>query len=347
MQNGTWPAACAVCKRQETAGLPSRRTREGLAESISSTQTENGIRTLDLRLGNSCNLACRMCSPFSSSALTKEWADQSPALPPASATMRESLMAMNVAHTSVWEEDPKFWTELFELAPKIEEIHFAGGEPFLNRAHVLYLETLIQSGHSREARLSYNTNLTHVPEWLSRLAENFREVRVLVSLDGVEAHAEYIRYPLKWGSFVSSLEKLDRLKAKYPDTISVAFNTTLQVYTLSGLADLLKFLETHPYKNLPRETVANVLHNPVYFDLAEMPEPQKEQALAHVEQVRQNVSLPTSKALLATLTTQIQTTPRAGSRPTWDDFCQVTRRYDLQRKQDFSVLTSWTKLERP
>lgn len=344
LQSGHWPSACATCRRQEDAGLPSRRTREGQGEIALNSLGEVQIRTLDLRLGNACNLACRMCSPFSSSLLIKEWTDATPVLPPPSRVMQESIAAIGSQHGPIWEEDPNFWSDLLKLAPDVEEIHFAGGEPFLNRAHVTYLEALIQSGRSQHIRLSYNTNLTIVPNWLTRLAEHFQEVRVLVSLDGVEAHAEYIRYPLKWANFVSSLEKLDEIKAKFSDTISVAFNTTIQVYTLNGLLELMLFFETHPFKNLPRETTPNVLHNPSYFDLAEMPDQQKAAGLELVEKVRQKVTMHSSKAFLSALTSQIQAERRTDSMQTWGDFCQVTRRYDLQRKQDFSALATWTML---
>lgn len=344
MKNGQWPTACATCRRQEEAGLPSRRTREGQGEPASNPNEEFQIRTLDLRLGNTCNLACRMCSPFSSNLLLKEWTDETPSLPPPSRLMQESVAALGKQYSPIWEEDPKFWSDLLQLAPNAEEIHFAGGEPFLNRAHVTYLESLIQSGRSREIRLSYNTNLTVVPGWLTRLAEQFREVRILVSLDGVEAHAEYIRYPLKWTNFVSCLEKLEALKAQFPEVISVAFNTTLQVYTLPGLPDLMLFLETHPFENLPRETTPNVLHHPAYFDLAELPDEQKTAALELIEQVRQKVSRSTSQDFLSALGTQLLAKRQKDPRQTWDDFCQVTRRYDLQRKQDFSALATWTKL---
>lgn len=338
MQLGQWPKTCEVCRRQEESALPSRRTREGRFDSPG--DVPQMIRSLDIRLGNACNLACRMCSPFSSRALLAEWSDPNPQLPNASQIMQEAVQALNRSHSSAWEEEGEFWQALAEFAPNAEDIHFAGGEPFLNRAHIKFLDSLIASGQSQSTRLSYNTNLTLVPSWLERIASEFADVRVMISLDGVKDVAEYIRYPIKWPHFLKSLEELNDLMSRVPNKITAVFNTTLQVYTLAGIWDLMEFLENHSYKNLPHETVGNILHNPPYFDLAEMPATQKEAALRHLEDVRQKVSLSSSQSLLEMIAKQISTNPRKDPSLSWGQFLQVSKRYDLQRRQDLTKLES-------
>jgi MoaA/NifB/PqqE/SkfB family radical SAM enzyme len=336
MLNNQWPKSCESCKRQEESNSPSRRTREGLSKNSISL---NGIiRSLDIRLGNSCNLMCRMCSPFSSIGLLAEWSDTQPNLPKASFNMMEAVKSSVPRQNHQWDEDAMFWNELFEFAPQAENVHFAGGEPFLNRAHLGYLEKLISSGQSHSTRLSYNTNLTLVPEWLRRLAKEFRELRILVSLDGVGEMAEYIRYPIRWARFWSALDQLDALIGQFPSKISVAFNTTLQVYTLAAVEELLEFLETHPFSNLPRESFPNTLQNPAYFDLAELPYLKKQAALNHLERVGQKVSSIPSRELLEAMIKQINLSSRSNPETTWQEFLNVTKRYDLQRQQNINKL---------
>jgi hypothetical protein len=342
MQLSQWPKVCEVCQRQEASGLPSRRTREGLRDVHGDVHGDVPpmIRSLDIRLGNACNLSCRMCSPFSSRALITEWSDPSPELPKASQIMQEAVQALNRSQSPAWEEEGKFWQALAEFAPRAQDIHFAGGEPFLNRAHLKFLESLIASGQSHSTQLSYNTNLTLIPSWLEQVASEFANVRIMISLDGVKDVAEYIRYPIKWPQFLDSLGELNDLMSRLPNKITAVFNTTLQVYTMAGIWDLIKFLENHSYKNLPHETVGNILHNPPYFDLAEMPVTQKEAAIRYLDNVRQKVSLPSSRSLLEMIIKQISASPRTDPSLSWGQFLQVSKRYDLQRKQDLAKLES-------
>ena len=73
MLNGEKPKVCVRCWREEAIGVKSARMsyndqyRAHIQEAISST-SEDGEAPLkgvyvDLRLGNLCNLKCRMCNP--------------------------------------------------------------------------------------------------------------------------------------------------------------------------------------------------------------------------------------------------------------------------------------------
>ena len=80
------PEVCQRCYEDEDAGVYSRRQMEfdkayisySEAESItrddgSIVEGKTPIKEIDARLGNHCNLSCRMCSPQSSSGWYQEW----------------------------------------------------------------------------------------------------------------------------------------------------------------------------------------------------------------------------------------------------------------------------------
>jgi hypothetical protein len=80
--NGQWPQICTRCKITEDSGGISRRQNENynfndeISNLIENTLKDGtipvNIRSRDMRLGNLCNLACRMCSPRSSSRWERE-----------------------------------------------------------------------------------------------------------------------------------------------------------------------------------------------------------------------------------------------------------------------------------
>ena len=46
--------------------------------------------------------------------------------------------------------------------PDLEEVYFAGGEPFIQEGHYKMLTLLIESGYAKNIHISYNTNLSYI-----------------------------------------------------------------------------------------------------------------------------------------------------------------------------------------
>ena len=83
MLSGDWPAACERCRLTEENGGCSRRQSENqhfdkhISWILDNTDQQGfapvRIRSRDYRLGNLCNLRCRMCHPRASKLLLDEW----------------------------------------------------------------------------------------------------------------------------------------------------------------------------------------------------------------------------------------------------------------------------------
>ena len=291
---------------------------------------------MDLRVGNVCNLACRMCSPFSSVALLEEWSDD---FNPTSKVMEESIGAYRKINWQNWSEIPQVWDDLLEISEHVNEINFAGGEPFLNVAHVTYLKKLIQNGRSRDIRISYNTNLTVIPQWLEPLIENFQTVKIMVSVDGVGGLGEFIRHPLKWRSFEQNLSKLDRLKGSFTEKLEITFNTTVQAYNIFGLTELLDYFASSSSSNLPRTSIANILENPSYFNVANLPAEIKSAARTKIEIFLSKPENQLHAEFLSAVVRQLEVhASDVAESSAVNEFRSVTEFYDRKRRQSFATV---------
>jgi hypothetical protein len=288
MLRGQRPPACERCYMVEDLGMRSHRQVQNAqwAGEISTLVAATGadgtldaeVRTVDLRLGNTCNLRCRMCSPQSSQALIPEWASFH-------GVPRDSRHMDAFRHMD-WFDDPAFWGMLQAQAPRLERIHFAGGEPLLIGRMFDYLQRLVDSGQASRTQVSYNTNLSVLPEPLFRLWSAFAGVRVTVSLDGFGPLNEFIRFPSRWSVLDANLRRLDQGAEKLNLSAGLATNTTVQIYNVFGLEALLGYLA----RELTRFSAPNlaILSYPEHLNLRVLPQSLKARAAASLRACLQN-----------------------------------------------------------
>ena len=157
------PVACRKCWREESAGRTSKRmhTLDRLKHMIVDsdwTADAKPLMFLDLKLGNICNLKCRICGSWSSSTFaTEELAD----LPPDED--RKSNHHYHMLKQGAWPNDnEQFWVDLANIMPNIRYIEFSGGEPFMVIQHFDILKNAVDTGIAGNISLHYNTNATRV-----------------------------------------------------------------------------------------------------------------------------------------------------------------------------------------
>ena len=126
--DGGQPDGCRRCWSEEDAGIISKRLRsveQYEKQNINFyTNEADKVRFLDLKLGNICNLKCRMCNPYASNQWVKEWnANTSYNGKDIPNEERIRLSKMD------WPENEKTWENLFSIAHTVEEIYLTGGEP--------------------------------------------------------------------------------------------------------------------------------------------------------------------------------------------------------------------------
>jgi sulfatase maturation enzyme AslB (radical SAM superfamily) len=189
---GEQPENCVRCWDEEAVGRTSKRMHtldRYKSVSIVPSITDPRIQTLDLKLGNICNLKCRICGSFSSS----KWAAEEIAMYDKNQTARD-----NLANGRWVRESPRFWQDLDVVLKDIKIIEFTGGEPFLIGEHFDFLDRIVTKGYAGSIEIHYNTNTTLIPEEGLRLWPHFKRVEIALSIDDTGDRFEYQRYGAVW-----------------------------------------------------------------------------------------------------------------------------------------------------
>lgn len=272
---GEKPDMCVRCFREEAAGIKSARLKWNERwQSRFEMQIDPpaDIKYIDLRLGNLCNLKCRMCNPYASSQWADDWndvVDSAVLVPPSPLSEREQKRLKKLD----WPTNESTWQALEPLIESIEEIYLTGGEPFLSLEQIKLLQKIIDLGCAKQITIKYNTNLTVLPEKLVNLWKEFKLVQLNVSVDGFGALDEYIRYPTRWAVVDENLHRLHILKEKQ-DNIIVGVHVTVQMYNILKLDELLRYLHSR-FNLMP---YLNILNHPECLNIRCLPLQLKQEA---------------------------------------------------------------------
>lgn len=189
-EQGQWPSGCIRCKQEESIGTASKRQLDYQRWKQHYNNYDfdtNHLLTVSIALGNTCNLKCVTCGPHASSRWVQEFKDIYGIVKPNLEYLRQELI-----------------TNILELAPDMIHIDFHGGEPLLSNRdrHYELLDNYIHSKRSSNISLHYTTNATILPndELVSRW-QQFKNVDIQLSVDGIGLQFEYIRYPATWIEF--------------------------------------------------------------------------------------------------------------------------------------------------
>jgi sulfatase maturation enzyme AslB (radical SAM superfamily) len=272
MLTGCRPSPCQGCHHIEDLGIQSDRERLNLLYASYMTDPhfaprEDGtaslvFKTMDLRLGNLCNLRCQMCSPRASRALSREFA--------ALYKPQTEVQTAQSVQDSDWFDGQKLQDLIERFSADLEELHFAGGEPLLISSMFDLLRHIVGKGWSSRISLAYISNLTTFPAAVRGLWPHFKKVRVSASLDGYQKVNSYIRFPSQWNSLDANLRAIDA-EAEALNCKTLKFYTTVQIYNIFSLPKLFDYvLETfsrfEPFPNLI------LVREPSCFDIQVLPQ---------------------------------------------------------------------------
>ncbi len=185
MLNNEWPDGCIRCYTEEQSNIKSKRQLdyERWQEAYDNYTEDQGFITASIAFGNTCNLKCITCNPSSSSRWRKEYID-----------------LYNIDKPPVETIDNITSEDIYNALPNAMHFDIPGGEPFLSEVNkqIELLQRYVDSGQSKNMTLHYTTNTQVYPDvkWWS-LWENFKEIDIQLSIDGVGNRYEYIRHPAK------------------------------------------------------------------------------------------------------------------------------------------------------
>ena len=272
-RNGEKPATCSRCWEEEDAGRDSKRIhsqirlKELYPQVNWANNTPDQLWFIDLKLGNICNLKCRICGSWSSS----KWAQEEMSYLPQGVD-KKSHIAYTWLKAGKWpEESPDFWANLKALLPNIKYFEFTGGEPWLIKEHWELLQYAAENGYSENIDIHYNTNATQLPDnpfvWA-----NFGRVDIAVSIDNVGRRFEYERHGASWDRALEVVDYIHELKEHSMPNITTQLCFTINIQNVYYLDELLSWADTKGFGSI----YFNMLHSPSHMSIQYMtPEAQE------------------------------------------------------------------------
>ena len=268
---GEQPQTCRKCWSEERSGRTSKRMytldrlkHMGISEEW--TQAAKSLMFLDLKLGNICNLKCRICGSWSSSQFAAEEIAQLPR------DEQKKSHAYTMLRAGAWpQENPQFWSQIDSVLNDIRYIEFTGGEPFMIEEHFEMLQGIVNRGIAHNVEIHYNTNGTQYPEQAEEIWRHFKTVEIAFSIDDVGERFEYQRTNAEWNLVQHNIEKFFALKRYLPETIQLQVCTTVNVFNVRYLGEVAKWSTNHAFDFV----YWNMMHDAWYFSIACLPDAAK------------------------------------------------------------------------
>ena len=279
---GEQPQTCRKCWMEERSGRTSKRmhTLDRMKHmGISSEWTEDAkpLMFLDLKLGNICNLKCRICGSWSSSQFATEeiqWTAKED---------QKSTYAYQMLRAGAWpRENQSFWEQIDSCLNDIRYIEFTGGEPFMIEQHFQMLQGIVDRGIAHQVEIHYNTNGTQYPEQAEHIWKHFKTVEIAFSLDDVGERFEYQRSNAVWTEVCENLDRFRDLKEIYSN-IELQVCTTVNVFNVRYLGDIAQWLENN--KESFTFVYWNMMHDSWYFSIACLPDSAKKAISEYLDSV--------------------------------------------------------------
>lgn len=315
MRNDKRPKACTVCYEKEDKGLTSSRLNYlKIYDDIDYDKEPDIVLTADVKFNNTCNLACRMCGPFSSSLIASLLKD----MPQEDRIHNVQIRKYN--HKE--EEKLEYCKKLIENG--LQEFKTTGGEPFYQKHFIKLLDWCIEKNYNKNLAIKITTNGLQVNQSVIDKLRSFKKCTINISIDGYRQVYEYIRYPGKWIDLDTNLKELIKHTSA---TFQLNISTVLNIYNIFDIHNIEKYLKSigydkelgvdchiKPYlqselnvKNLPNEII----------DLA-IKQNNNEQMIKYLTKCKQEYK---DSFLLK-------------------EFVRKTKIYDKQRKQNYKILNN-------
>lgn len=285
---GKEPDNCKTCFDHERCGMESYRMGQNVQykhlinKAIDNTMEDGSVdlnfQSLDLKLGNTCNLKCTMCGPHSSILILNDLVKNNPDY----VNHPDYKLYKNLS----WHKNPRFWDILAQEAPLIERIHMTGGEPLLVKEIFEFQENLIKTGKAKNITLSFNTNCTVLPSKVYKLWPQFKSIELNLSIDGIGELNDYIRHPIKWDIISKHLKQLDDDYLKL-NLSMIRIHTTVQIYNIFRIGNILEYFSKN-FKHIQPIPDFFPLIGPVEFNIKTLPKDIKLKAKEKLKYILEN-----------------------------------------------------------
>lgn len=264
MRQGQDPIACSKCVDIESKGGKSKRMLApyrlqniwGLIDWESNDISNLGY--LGGHLGNLCNLKCRICSPaFSSTVASEELSN----LSNDEIKLHPTYKISNAAN---WTKKNNALWEWLKDMPQIKNFEFLGGEPFMLKQNLDFMQYLVDNQLSEECIFDFVSNGTIYPEIFDR-ADKFKRLVVTLSIDNIDKRFEYERSGAKWSVLQNNVEKFLNVKLKNP-SLKIGVAIAVNIQNVLYLPELLSWIKQHSFDHYH----FNIVTSPKWISITQL-----------------------------------------------------------------------------
>lgn len=256
---------CSTCYKMEDLGGKSLRETYNTIFFIQDPRpvTPPIINYFDLRFGNLCNLSCRSCAPSNSSQMAKEIIELS------TITTISKFKDIRSIDYGEWYNSLVYDKNIDSQVSNVKMIYLTGGEPTIIQKNFDMMSQLIDSGHSKNIMLKFNSNMTNTNPKFYNMLSKFKSVTFLASIDGYGMMQEYLRYPSSW-------KQIDKTLKNLIDTgtnILIRPTPVIQITNINKIVELFEYFENHN-KRLGKfifKISPIILETPNYLDISNLP----------------------------------------------------------------------------
>lgn len=340
LDNGIKHSSCTLCWDLELAGQNSPRQRfNTLFNQVEPLPDQP--RVLVIKPGNTCNFACRMCNPVTSSTWYRDgyeleksnlesssWYSNKKNQDIKTITFNEYTKTFETVRNSFNSDHESFWQTLKDWLTNLVYIDIYGGEPFLIPSMFDLLQHGVDTGVCKNITISLHTNCSINNIKYLEILSHYKSVDFLMSVDSSDpVQLEYIRHRAK---FTDVLENIQKFKSFFQPYSNV---NTFITYTVTPLNVFYIDRDLEQIEKMVGLPVGvNIVTTPEY-DIRHLPEPVKKHIICNTKNLN-----------IVNFLKQII----PGCDIEWPKFCQATDRLDQLRKQNFQeAFPDWWKLLEP
>ena len=239
---------CVKCYEQEDKGAQSLRSTQGINKYIKDTLPDGTYQksadTMQMQMGNICNLKCKMCSQMYSHMHGMETRDIGKQEPEWLHWVKEQGANVNnwtneLGVKQEWYKNTETKEKMFEhISKNIKQLNVIGGEPTLIPEFYELFEYCDQQGTLGTKDVTIVTNLTNTNPKLTNWLPKLKGWTIWASVDGVGERTEYIRYPSNWNKV---LQSLDFYKGILGANGNITLSPAVQLLNIDQLDDIIKW----------------------------------------------------------------------------------------------------------
>ena len=272
--DGTKPETCRKCWNEERSGRTSKRmhTLNRLEHIVTDTEWTADAKPLvfiDFKLGNICNLKCRICGSWSSSTFAAEEVR----------FKGKDSFHYQMLKDGAWpRRNQKFWTEIDKLMEQVRYLEFTGGEPFMIQEHFDLLQRMVDKGIARNVEIHYNTNGSKFPEHAEKIWKHFKLIEIAFSIDDVNERFEYQRANAVWAEVNTNMDRFEDMRDRNTN-IQLQVCSTVNVFNVMYLEGLANWIDKRSFDFV----YWNMLHEARYHNVSTLPESAKEVAIKNLK----------------------------------------------------------------